>query len=124
MAHAWKADLFTRADAHQNPPTEVPSISSSYNEVLRDAPVSDDVHRVFRGVCDTVLTQNEFALRASQSVFRDVGPCHWNTVPCGVVHSGTDFESDLRLRNGIRMKLVINPPGCGRVCLAWTMASN
>jgi hypothetical protein len=57
IEHAWKSDLFTRADAQQNPPTHVRSISSRYNEVLRDAPVSDDVHRGFRGVCDTVLTQ-------------------------------------------------------------------
>ena len=41
--HAWKSDRFTRADAHQIPPTHVRSISSRYNEVLRDAPVSDDV---------------------------------------------------------------------------------
>src|SRR5262245_10504393 len=43
IEHAWKSDLFTRADAQQIPPTHVRSISSRYNEVLRDAPVSDDV---------------------------------------------------------------------------------
>src|SRR5262245_37304638 len=58
IAHAWKSDRFTRTDASQDPPTHVRSISSRYNEVLRDAPVSDSVHPGFRGVCDTVLTQN------------------------------------------------------------------
>ena len=57
IEHAWKSDLFTPTDAQQNPPTHVRSISSRYNEVLRDAPVKDDIHRGFRGVCDTVLTQ-------------------------------------------------------------------
>ena len=57
--HAWKSDRFTCADAQQNPPTHVRSSSSRYKEVLRDAPVTDDVHRGFRGVCDTVLTQSK-----------------------------------------------------------------
>src|SRR6516165_9404073 len=61
--HAWKSDLFTRADAHQNPSTHVRSISSRYNKVLRDAPVSDDVHGGFLGACDTVLTQSGERLR-------------------------------------------------------------
>src|SRR5262249_40949104 len=60
--HAWKSDRFTRADAHQILPTHVGSISSRYNELLRDAPVNDDVHRGFRGVCDTVLTQSRSQL--------------------------------------------------------------
>src|SRR5262245_65223651 len=60
--HAWKSDLFTRAGASQNLPTHVRSSSSRYNEVLRDAPVSDDVHRA---LCDTVLTQRRKALRAT-----------------------------------------------------------
>jgi len=55
--HAWKSDRFTLTDPQQNPPTHGRSISSRYNEVLRDAAVSDDVHRGVRGVCDTVLTQ-------------------------------------------------------------------
>src|SRR5262247_3192578 len=62
IAHAWKSDRFTRADAHQILPTHVRSISSRCNEVLRDAPVSEDVHRGFRGVCDTVLTQFRWPL--------------------------------------------------------------
>ena len=41
--HAWKSDRFTRTDAPHNPPTHVRSISSRYNELLRHAPVSDDV---------------------------------------------------------------------------------
>ena len=59
--HAWKLTPAARADAHHIPPTHVGSISSHYNDLLRDAPASDDVHRGFLGVCDTVLTQ--FSLR-------------------------------------------------------------
>src|SRR5262245_6278549 len=70
IAHAWKADLFTRTDARQSPPTHVRSISSRYNQVLRDAPVSDDVHRGFRGVCDTVLTQKPVSLGGCPPVLR------------------------------------------------------
>src|SRR5262245_8275685 len=62
IEHAWKSDRFTRADAHQILPTHVGSISSRYNEVLRDAPVNHDVHGGFRGVCDTVLTQSRSQL--------------------------------------------------------------
>src|SRR6516165_5411447 len=72
--HAWKSDRFTRADAHRIPPTHVRSISSRYNEVPRDAPVSEDVHRGFRGVCDTVLTQKLNALRRCQPVRQRTSP--------------------------------------------------
>src|SRR5215510_14750168 len=74
--HAWKADLFTRANAQQNPPTHVRSISSRYNEVLRDAPVSDDVHRGFRGVCDTVLTQSAWRVTRYTSTKRNDKASH------------------------------------------------
>src|SRR6516165_31144 len=36
IEHAWKSDRFTRADAHQNPPTHVRSTTSRNNERLRD----------------------------------------------------------------------------------------
>src|SRR5262249_37590717 len=55
--HAWKAVLLTLTDAQQHASTHVRSSRSRNNEVLRDVPVSGDVHRGFRGVCDTVLTQ-------------------------------------------------------------------
>src|SRR2546425_4544187 len=55
--HAWKSDSLTHNDAQQHPPTQFPSTTSRNNDVLHDAPVSDDVHRGFRGVCDAVLTQ-------------------------------------------------------------------
>jgi hypothetical protein len=76
--HAWKLTPAARADAHQIPPAHVGSISSRYNEVLRDAPVSDVVHRGFRGVCDTVLTQNDSrlpltAINAYGATFRHHG---------------------------------------------------
>jgi len=47
--HAWKSDLFTRTDAHHYASTHLRSISSRYNEVFRDTPVSDDVHPGFGG---------------------------------------------------------------------------
>ena len=68
--HAWKLTPAARVDAHQNPPTHHRSISCRYNEVLRDAPVSDDVHPGFRGVCDTVLTQKLNALRTMRVAVR------------------------------------------------------
>src|SRR5262245_10755861 len=70
IEHAWKSDRFTRSDAHQIPPTHVRSISSRYNDVPRDVPISDDVQRGGRGVCDTVLTQNPvtFSERTSSCV--------------------------------------------------------
>src|SRR6185295_7582290 len=57
--HAWKSDLFTRADAHQIPPTHVRSTTSPYNDVRRRVPVNHGVDPGFRGVCDTVLTQSK-----------------------------------------------------------------
>src|SRR5262245_51563210 len=87
IEHAWKSDPFTRADAQQTPPTPVRSISSRYNELLCDTPVSDDVHRGFRGVCDTVWTQSivRFARTHIEeySVVRrgglDESVCEWHT---------------------------------------------
>src|SRR4051812_31427720 len=70
IEHAWKLTPAARVDAHQNPPTHHRSISSRYNEVLRDTPVSDDVHPGFRGVCDTVLTQKLNALRTMRVAVR------------------------------------------------------
>jgi hypothetical protein len=63
IEHAWKLTPAARADAYEIPPTHVRSSSSRYNEVLHDAAVSDVVHRGFRGVCDTVLTQNQIPFR-------------------------------------------------------------
>src|SRR5262245_25575960 len=81
--HAWKSDLFTRADAPQDPPTHVRSISSRYNEVLRDEPVSDDVHRGLRGVCDTVLTQKLIPLPdVSPSTFPYASNCLTRAASC------------------------------------------
>src|SRR5215510_263736 len=56
--HAWKSDRFTRADAHQIPPTHFRSTTSRNNDLLRRVPVNHRVDRGFEGVCDTVLTQN------------------------------------------------------------------
>src|SRR6476619_347586 len=55
--HAWKSDLFTRADAHQIPPTHFRSTTSRNKDVHAHVPVNHGVHPGFRRVCDTVLTQ-------------------------------------------------------------------
>jgi hypothetical protein len=54
IEHAWKSDLFTRADAHKIPPTHSRSTTSPYNDVRRRVPVNHGVDPGFRGVCDTV----------------------------------------------------------------------
>src|SRR5262245_46204626 len=58
IAYAWKSDLFTRADAHQIPPTHFRSTSSRNIDTRRRVLVNAGVCPGFRGVCDTVLTQN------------------------------------------------------------------
>jgi hypothetical protein len=67
--HAWKSDLFTRADAHQIPPTHFRSTTSPYNDVRRRVPVNHGVDPGFRGVCDTVLTQFADSLTPYISMF-------------------------------------------------------
>src|ERR1700730_18208935 len=59
--HAWKSDLFTRADAHQIPPTHSRSTTSRNINTRRGVPVNDGVTPGFRGACDTVLTQTLIA---------------------------------------------------------------
>jgi len=61
--HAWKLDRFTRADAHQVPPTHFRSTTSRNNDLLRRVPANYCVNPGFRGVCDTVLTQKMNPLR-------------------------------------------------------------
>src|SRR5215472_2563863 len=56
--HAWKSDLFTRADAHQIPPTHSRSTTSRNIDTRLRVLVNHRVDPGFRGVCDTVLTQN------------------------------------------------------------------
>ena len=60
--HAWKLTPAARADAHQILPTHFRSMTSPYNDVRRRVPVNHSVDPGFRGVCDTVLTQNHDAL--------------------------------------------------------------
>src|SRR5262245_24971466 len=57
ITHAWKSDLFTRADAQQNPQTQFRSTSSRNIDIRRRVLVNHRVDRGFQGVCDTVLTQ-------------------------------------------------------------------
>src|SRR5215471_20569280 len=69
--HAWKSDRFTRADAHQIPPTHSRSTTSLNTDTRRHVLVNHRVDRGFEGVCDTVLTQNRFSLpRTSTSTSR------------------------------------------------------
>jgi hypothetical protein len=65
--HAWKLNPLTRADAHQIPPTHFRSTSSRNNDRLQHVPVNDGVDPGFRGVCDTVLTQNRLSLRSAST---------------------------------------------------------
>src|SRR5262249_29135276 len=60
--HAWKSDLFTRADAHQIPPTHSRSTTSRNINTRRGVPVNHRVDRGFGGVCDTFLTKNRCCL--------------------------------------------------------------
>jgi hypothetical protein len=61
--HAWKLNPLARADAHQIPPTHFRSTTSRNNDLLQRVPVNNGVVPGFRGVCDTVLTQNGSPLR-------------------------------------------------------------
>ena len=61
--HAWKLIPFTRADAHQIPPTHFRSTTSRNNDVLQRVHVNRGVCPGFRGVCDTVLTQSRFLFK-------------------------------------------------------------
>src|SRR6187401_1831482 len=65
--HAWKLSPFTRADAHRNPPTNVRSTTSRNNDLLQRVTVNDGVAPGFRGICDTVLTQDSNALHTIRS---------------------------------------------------------
>jgi hypothetical protein len=62
--HAWKLNLLARADAHQIPPTHFRFNDFRYIDVRRCVPVNEGITPGFRGVCDTVLTQEPNALRA------------------------------------------------------------
>src|SRR5690348_16109964 len=62
--HAWKLTPAARADARRNPPTHLRSATSRNNDVHARIPLNAGVDPGFRGVCDTVLTQNSNALRA------------------------------------------------------------
>jgi hypothetical protein len=61
--HAWKLVPLARADAHQIASTQFPSTTSRNINVPRCVPVNSGVAPGFRGVCDTVLTQDSTALR-------------------------------------------------------------
>jgi hypothetical protein len=63
IEHAWKLIPFTRADAHQIPPTHFRSTTSRNNDVLQRVHVSRGVCPGCRGVCDTVLTQSRFLFK-------------------------------------------------------------
>jgi hypothetical protein len=67
--HAWKSTSVARADAHQIPPTHFPINNFRNTNLLQHVPVTDVLHQGFRGVCDTVLTQNGFAVTPYDSVW-------------------------------------------------------
>ena len=60
-AHAWKLIPSARADAHRIPPTHFRSTTSCNNDLLQRVLVNDGVAPGFRGVCYTVLTQDQFS---------------------------------------------------------------
>ena len=66
--HAWKLTPAARADAHDIPPTQFRINNFRDIAMLRCVPVNDALHQGFRGVCDTVLTQNSLGLTPCTSV--------------------------------------------------------
>src|SRR6185436_6837219 len=141
MAHAWKSDLFTRADAHQIPPTHFRSTTSPYNDVRRRVPVNHGVAPGFRGVCDTVLTQTAADLRRRTSTnvtsygrvlllatrrSADPFPCGTlRLLPGGAPHTLTSRRH--RLRRGAfphrRWLLRTQPRRPGRASNRWPSSS-
>src|SRR5262245_33544853 len=79
--HAWKSDRFTRADAHQNPPTHSRSTTSRNIDTRHHVLVNHRVKRGFEGVCDTVLTQSGFALRRTHNDAYAAVPTRWPPEP-------------------------------------------
>src|SRR4051812_416634 len=65
--HAWKLTPAARADAHQILPTHFPINNFRNTDLLRHVPVTDALHQGFRGVCDTVLTQNRRRLTRTRT---------------------------------------------------------
>jgi hypothetical protein len=61
--HAWKLIPLARADTHQIPPRHFRFNNFRNIDARQRVPVSDGVAPGFRGVCDTVLTQNPNTLR-------------------------------------------------------------
>src|SRR5262249_38621287 len=56
--HAWKSDLFTRAEPHRILPTHSRPTTSVNIDTRRHVLVNHCVDRGFRGLCDTVPTQS------------------------------------------------------------------
>src|SRR5262245_58068149 len=67
IEHAWKSDRFTRADAHQIPPTHSRSTTSRNIDTRRHVLVNHRIDRGFEGVCDTVLTQRRRAVAGKKA---------------------------------------------------------
>src|SRR5262249_44222366 len=63
IAHAWKSDRFTRADAYEIPPTHSRSTTSRNIDTRRHVLVNHRVDGLVTGVCDTVVTQFPRTLR-------------------------------------------------------------
>jgi hypothetical protein len=87
IEHAWKLIPFTRADAHQIPPTHFRSTTSRNNDVLQRVHVSRGVCPGFRGVCDTFLTQSRFLFKLKRR----------HTDAHGLVHSIWQYRTLDRL---------------------------
>ena len=75
--HAWKLIPLARADAHQIPPTQFPSTTFRNSDVRRRVPVNHGVDQAFRGVSDTVLTQNSVTVSAIRT---DVRQYAWRCI--------------------------------------------
>jgi hypothetical protein len=79
--HAWKLTPAARADAHQISPTQFTPTTSRYNDATSSVPVNEGVYQGFRGLCDTVLTQNLVTLSAIRA---DVHRYAWACDDSGV----------------------------------------
>jgi hypothetical protein len=68
--HAWKLISLARADTHEIASTHFRSTTSRNNDLLQRVPLNDGVAPGFRGVCDTVLTQNSVTVSAIRTDVR------------------------------------------------------
>jgi hypothetical protein len=93
IAHAWKSTLRARADALQIPPMHFPFNNFRNSDINRRIPATDALFQGFRGVCDTVLTQEPTEVTPYDSVCTDARQLQ---DPCSASPDGGNGETLLR----------------------------